>query len=247
MEASRILPQAATSAGAGLARDGVRIPHSTARRVIARRLSESKREIPHFYLTLDCEIDKLLAIRSEINALQGSALKVSVNDLIIKAAAIALGRVPQANASWTEDAVVQFVDIDISVAVATDSGLITPIIRGADKKSVGAISTEMKSLAQRARENKLAPHEFQGGSFSISNLGMLGVKSFSAIINPPQSCILAVGAAEKRPVCRGDSVVAATVITTTLSVDHRAVDGATGARLLKEVKSALENPLGLLV
>ncbi len=247
IETTKIAPQAAQDARAEAARDGVTIPHSTARRVIARRLSEAKRTIPHFYLSADCEIDKLLAVRSEINALEGSASKVSINDLIIKAAAIALRRVPQANASWTDDAVIQFKDVDISVAVATDNGLITPIIRGADKKSVGAISTEMKSLVERARENRLAPHEFQGGSFSISNLGMFGVGSFSAIINPPQSCILAVGVAEKRPICRGDNIVAATMLTATLSVDHRSVDGAIGASLLQEVKRALENPFCLLV
>ena len=247
MGAPKSSPQAATEARADLARDSVTIPHSTARRVIAKRLSESKRTVPHFYLEADCEIDNLLALRSEINALEGSGPKVSVNDLIIKAAAIALRRVPQANASWTDDAVIQFADVDISVAVATDNGLITPIIRDADNKSVRAISIEMRSLAERARDNRLAPHEYQGGSFSISNLGMFGVKSFSAIINPPQSCILAVGLAEKRPICRGDSIVAATMLTATLSVDHRSVDGAIGARLLKEVKSALENPICLLV
>ena len=243
IETMKITPDARAEA----ARDGITIPHSTARRVIARRLSEAKRTIPHFYLSADCEIDDLLAVRSEINALEGSAPKVSINDLIIKAAAIALCRVPQANASWTDDAVIQFKDVDISVAVATDNGLITPIIRGADKKSVGAISAEMKSLAERARENRLTPHEFQGGSFSISNLGMFGVRSFSAIINPPQSCILAVGVAEKRPICRGDNIVAATMLTATLSVDHRSVDGAIGARLLQEVKHALEHPFCLLV
>ena len=168
MGAPKSSPQAATEARADLARDSVTIPHSTARRVIAKRLSESKRTVPHFYLEADCEIDNLLALRSEINALEGSGPKVSVNDLIIKAAAIALRRVPQANASWTDDAVIQFADVDISVAVATDNGLITPIIRDADNKSVRAISIEMRSLAERARDNRLAPHEYQGGSFSIS-------------------------------------------------------------------------------
>lgn len=222
------------------------IPHSSMRRVIAQRLSESKQQVPHFYLSVDCQLDVLLDLRQKVNAAL-SDVKLSVNDFIVKAVAQALKKVPAANASWTETAVRQFKTVDISVAVATPAGLITPIVRNADQKSIGAISTEVKDLADRARQGKLKPHEYQGGGFSISNLGMYGVQSFAAIINPPQACILAVGAGEKRAVVRGEEIVAATVMTTTLSVDHRVVDGAVGAEFLAQFKHLIENPLNLLV
>lgn len=220
-------------------------PNGNVRKVIAKRLLESKQTVPHFYLSVECRIDKLLGLRSEINA-AGDA-KVSVNDLVIKAAAAALKKVPAANASWTDDAIMLYDNADISVAVATPTGLITPIIKAAEGKSVTQISREMKDLAARARENKLRPEEFQGGTFSISNLGMYGISHFSAIINPPQSCILAVGAGEKKPVVEGNNIVVGTVMTVTLSVDHRSVDGAVGAEYLQAFKGFIENPVTFLV
>ncbi|RWB68827.1 pyruvate dehydrogenase complex dihydrolipoamide acetyltransferase [Mesorhizobium sp.] len=223
------------------------IPHSSMRRTIARRLVEAKTTVPHFYLNLDCDIDALLALRSRINETREAVERISVNDFVIKAAAVALRKVPDANAIWTDQAMLRLSDIDISVAVATDGGLITPIIRKADEKSLGRISAEMKSLASRARESRLKPEEFQGGGFSISNLGMYGIKSFSAIVNPPQGAILAVGAGERRPVERNGELAFATLMTLTLSIDHRAVDGALGARLLGAIKAAIEEPMSLLV
>lgn len=222
-------------------------PITNMRRVIARRLVEAKTTIPHFYLSVDCEIDALLALRAQINEGRDKAERISVNDLVIKAAARALRRVPEANVIWNGDEILQLADVDISVAVSTDAGLITPILRGADRMSLGTLSSEMKSLAERARENRLRPEEFQGGGFSISNLGMYGVKTFSAIINPPQSCILAVGAAERRPVGRGDQIVLADVMNVTLSVDHRSVDGVLGARLLAAFKEGIEAPMQLML
>lgn len=219
-------------------------PNSNVRKVIARRLLESKQTVPHFYLTVDCRIDKLLGLRAELNA--GGDVKVSVNDLVIKATAAALKKVPAANASWTDDAILLYENVDISVAVATPNGLITPIIKTADKKGVAEVSREMKDLAARARDNKLRPEEFQGGGFSISNLGMYGISHFAAIINPPQACILAVGAGEKKPVVEGDNIVVGTVMSATLSVDHRAVDGAVGAEFLQAFKELIENPLRIL-
>jgi pyruvate dehydrogenase E2 component (dihydrolipoamide acetyltransferase) len=224
-----------------------RLPHSAMRRIIARRLLESKQTVPHFYLSVECEIDRLLALRAELNAVAADDYKLSVNDLVIKAAAKALRIVPEANAMWTEDAILRFDDVDVAVAVATDGGLITPVLRRADEKSLGTLSNEIKELAGRARANKLKPDEYQGGGFTVSNLGMYGVVSFAAIINPPQSCILAVGAGKRRAVVReDDTIVAATVMNCTLSVDHRSVDGAIGARYLSAFKDLIEQPLRLL-
>ena len=226
------------------------IPNSKMRKVIAKRLSESKREVPHFYLNVDCDIDALLALRKELNTQSPEgegAYKLSVNDFIIKASALALRDVPAANTRWTEEAIHQYNDVDISVAVATPGGLITPIVRNADAKGLATLSDEIKKLAARAREGKLQPHEYQGGGFSISNLGMFGIKQFSAIVNPPQSCILAVGAGEQRPVVRDGELGVATVMSCTLSVDHRTVDGAVGAQFLQAIKKHLENPLAMLL
>lgn len=214
---------------------------------LARRLLEAKTTVPHFYLNVDCEIDALLALRSQINEKREGSARISVNDFVIKASAAALRRVPDANVIWTDEALLKLKDVDIAVAVATEGGLITPIIRSADQMSLGAISAQMKSLAARARENRLKPEEFQGGGFSISNLGMYGVKSFSAIINPPQSAILAVGAGERRPIERNGELAFATMMSVTLSVDHRAVDGALGAQLLAAFKAGIEDPMSLLV
>jgi pyruvate dehydrogenase E2 component (dihydrolipoamide acetyltransferase) len=217
------------------------------RRAIARRLTESKQTIPHFYLSLDCELDALLEMRTKLNAREGADYKLSVNDFVIKATALGLRKVPGCNASWGGDRIFQYKDIDISVAVAIEGGLITPIIRRADQKGLSTISAEMKDLARRAKDGKLKPEEFQGGGFSISNLGMYGIKEFQAVINPPQSCILAVGAGEQRPVVKGGEIKVATVMTCTLSVDHRAVDGALGAQFLAEFKKLIEDPLALLL
>lgn len=227
------------------------IAHSSMRKVIARRLQSAKQTIPHFYLTMDIELDALLKLRADLNAQSpkegAGAFKLSVNDLIIKACAVALRRVPAANASFTDDAMIRYHDVDISVAVAIPDGLITPIIRKADQKGLAAISNEMKDLAARAKAGKLKPEEFQGGSFSISNLGMYGITSFSAIINPPQGAIIAIGAGEKRPVVRGAELAIATVMTVTLSCDHRVVDGATGAEFLAALKGLIEAPLSLML
>jgi pyruvate dehydrogenase E2 component (dihydrolipoamide acetyltransferase) len=223
------------------------IPHTNMRRTIARRLLESKNTVPHFYLEADCDIESLLELRAQINEGREKQHRISVNDFILKAVAFALVKVPDVNVIWTENATLCLNTVDISVAVATEGGLITPVLRNADQKSLGALSSEMKALAAKAREGKLKPEEYQGGGFSVSNLGMFGVKSFSAIINPPQSCILAVGAAERRPIGREDQVVLAPVMTVTLSVDHRSVDGAAGATWLAAFRDALENPMVLLV
>ena len=216
------------------------------RQVIANRLQESKQTVPHFYLSVDCEIDNLLNLRKQVNE-DATDYKVSVNDFVIRACAKALREVPAANTSWAGDGILHYTDVDVSVAVASDNGLITPIIKNADEKSLASISNEMKDLAGRAREGKLKPHEFQGGGFTVSNLGMFGIKSFSAIINPPQSCILAVGAGEQRAVIKDGQVKAATVMTVTLSVDHRSVDGAVGAEFLASFKKLIENPAKILV
>jgi len=223
-------------------------PNSQMRKVIGRRLAESKQTVPHFYLTIDCALDPLLDLRARLNekAPEGT-WKLSVNDLIIKAAAVALRRVPAANAVWTDEAILKLETVDISVAVATDRGLITPIIRDADIKGLSTIATEMKDLAARARAGTLKPEEFQGGGFSISNLGMYGIREFSAIINPPQSCILAVGQGEQRPVVREGALTVATMMSCTLSVDHRSVDGAVGAEYMAAFKTLIEDPLGMLV
>ena len=219
---------------------------STMRRVIAERMTESKTTVPHFYLSVDCEVDELLTVRREINKRIEPA-KISVNDIVIRACALALREVPAANVSWAgEGSMTQHRAADISVAVAIPGGLVTPIVRNADAKGLVEIASEMKELAARAREGKLMPEEYQGGSFSISNLGMFGVKSFDAVINPPQACILAVGAAEARPVVRDGAIVPATVMTCTLSVDHRVVDGAIGAELLRAIKRNIEYPPAML-
>jgi pyruvate dehydrogenase E2 component (dihydrolipoamide acetyltransferase) len=221
-----------------------RVPLDAMRRTIARRLVEAKQTVPHFYLTSDVDISRLLALREEAN----SVVKLSINDFIIKGLALALQRVPAANAVWADDAILRFRQSDVGVAVAIEGGLFTPVIRNAETKSLSAISAEMKDLAARARERKLLPHEYQGGSTSVSNLGMYGVREFSAIINPPQSTMLAVGAGQRRPVEGPDGGLRfATLMTVTLSCDHRVVDGALGAQLLAAFKAAIENPITLFV
>jgi pyruvate dehydrogenase E2 component (dihydrolipoamide acetyltransferase) len=227
------------------------IPHTTIRKTIARRLQESKQFVPHFYLTVDCELDRLLALREDANAGSAkegpNAYKLSVNDFMIKAYAIALKQVPKANASWSDEGIKQYKTSDISVAVAIPNGLVTPIIRNAESKSLTQISAEMKELAGRAKAGKLKPEDYTGGSGSLSNLGMFGVKSFSAIINPPQATILAVGAGEQRAVVKNGQLAVATVMSATLAVDHRAVDGALGAELLAAFKRLVEAPAAMLV
>jgi pyruvate dehydrogenase E2 component (dihydrolipoamide acetyltransferase) len=227
------------------------VPNSSMRKVIARRLSESKQTVPHFYVTMDIEIDALLKLRADLNARAPKegpgAFKLSVNDLVIKAVARVLRQYPNVNATWTDDAIIQYHDVDISVAVSIPDGLITPIIRKADQKGLAAISGEMKDLAARAKSGKLKPEEFQGGGFSISNMGMFGVKDFSAIINPPQAGILAVSAGEQRPVVKNGALAIATVMTCTLSVDHRVVDGALAAEFIAAFKKVVEDPLSLML
>jgi pyruvate dehydrogenase E2 component (dihydrolipoamide acetyltransferase) len=228
----------------------VEIPLDGMRKTIARRLTESKQTVPHFYLTIDCEIDELLATRKRLNAKladRPDGVKISVNDFIIKASALALIQVPEANASWTDTAIRQYSRADVSVAVAVDGGLITPIIRNAETKGLAAISKEMTDLAARARDRKLKPEEYQGGTFSISNLGMFGIREFSAVINPPQGAILAIGAGAQRPVVKDGALSIATVMTCTMSCDHRVVDGATGARFLQAFKSYIDEPLVMLL
>jgi len=221
---------------------------STMRKTIARRLTESKQSVPHFYLTVECDLDKLLAVRRDVNiGLEARGQKVSVNDFIIKAAARALKAVPAANVQFGGDTMRWFERADISVAVAIDGGLITPVVRGACEKSLSEIADEVKDLARRAKDGKLAPEEYTGGTFSISNLGMFGIKEFSAVINPPEAAILAVGAGEQRPVVKDGELTVATMMSVTMSCDHRAIDGAVGAEFLKAFKGFLENPLTMLV
>ena len=225
-----------------------RIPHTAVRKVIARRMLESKQTVPHFYLTVEFEIDALLAARAAINEVaRKKDARVSVNDMVIKACAKALRDHPDCNASWTEDEMVQYGAVDISVAVATDRGLITPIVRNADMKGVAQISIEMKDLATRAKDGKLKLDEFQGGGFTISNLGMFGVKEFAAIINPPQAMILAVGVGEERVVARKGQMVIRNMMSCTLAVDHRVVDGAMGAQFLQTLRAYIEQPAAMLV
>jgi pyruvate dehydrogenase E2 component (dihydrolipoamide acetyltransferase) len=221
-------------------------PANNMRKVIAQRLTESKQTVPHFYLTVDCEIDTLLALRKDLNA-RSDDYKISVNDLIIKASGVALRKVPAANASWTGDGIKRYHSADISVAVAIEGGLITPVVRDAGGKGLETISNEMRDLAARARDGKLMPEEYQGGTFSISNLGMFGIKQFDAVINPPQGAIMAVGAGEPRPVVRNGALAVATVMSVTLSVDHRVVDGAVGAELLAAFKMLIEDPMTMLL
>ncbi len=219
------------------------VPITNMRRVIARRMTESVLSAPHFFLTVDCEIDALLRMRQEINA--AADLKLSVNDFVIRAAALTMQKVPQVNASWSEEAILQWQSVDIAVAVAIEDGLITPIVKGAEKKGLAQISAEMRDMGARARQGKLKLTEFQGGTFSISNLGMFGIKDFTAVINPPHSAILAVGAGEPRPVIKNGELKGATIMSCTLACDHRTLDGATGARWVQEFKKIIEAP-GLL-
>ncbi len=225
------------------------IPHDSMRKTIARRLTSAKTLIPHFYLTIDCRIDNLMAMRAQLNAQspKENGFKLSVNDFVVKASALALMRVPEVNASWTDNAMLRHKHADVGVAVALDFGLITPIVFRAEEKGLASISNEVKSLAERARNKKLKPQEFEGGTFAISNLGMFGIKNFTAVINPPQSAILAVGAGEKRPVIEGDKIEIATIMTVTLSCDHRVIDGATGARFLQVFKQFIEEPASMLL
>jgi pyruvate dehydrogenase E2 component (dihydrolipoamide acetyltransferase) len=229
------------------------VPHDGMRRTIAQRLTASVQTIPHFYLTIDCDIGKLVAAREEINVSAPKdkdgkpSYKLSVNDFVIKALALALQRVPDANVSWTEAGMLKHKHSDVGVAVALPAGLITPIIRNAETKSLSAISNEMKDLAARARARKLKPQEYQGGTSSVSNLGMYGIKDFTAVINPPQSTILAVGTGEERAVVRNGKIEAAQIMSVTMSCDHRSVDGALGAQLIGAVKALIENPVMMLV
>ncbi len=232
------------------------VPHDGMRKTIARRLVESKQTVPHFYLTIDCELDALLALRSQINAAapmiktekgEVPAYKLSVNDLVIKAVALALRDIPEANVSWTEGGMVKHKRADVGVAVSIPGGLITPIVRQSESKTLSAISNEMKDLAKRARDRKLKPEEYQGGSTSVSNLGMFGVKDFAAIINPPHATIFAIGAGEQRAVVKNGEIKVATVMSVTLSTDHRAVDGALAAELAQAFRRHIENPMGMLV
>ncbi len=228
------------------------IPHdvvklSSMRKVIARRLAESKQQVPHIYLTVDIRLDPLLALREQLNkSLAAREIKLSVNDMLIKALAVALMEVPACNVMLAGNQLVTFARADISVAVSIPGGLITPVVTGADGKALSAIATEFKDLASRARDGKLKPEEFQGGTASISNMGMYGIKQFDAVINPPQGMIMAVGAGEKRPWVEGDELVVATVMSATGSFDHRAIDGADGAKLMKAFKRLVENPLGMV-
>ncbi|MEC8712719.1 MAG: 2-oxo acid dehydrogenase subunit E2, partial [Pseudomonadota bacterium] len=222
-------------------------PNSQMRRIIASRLQESKQTAPHFYLTVDCEIDALLAARRQMNDQAPEGVKISVNDLVIRAAAMALIKVPKANASWEGENTRLFTHADIAMAVAVDGGLVTPVIWAAEKKGLAEIASVSRDLATRARDAKLAPEEFTGGSFTISNLGMYGVREFAAVINPPQGAILAVGAGEQRPVVKDGQLAVATVMTVTLSADHRVVDGAVGAEWLQAFKGYVESPVTMLL
>jgi len=229
------------------------VPHDNMRKTIARRLTESKQNVPHFYVTVDCELDALLALREQINGAAPKdadgkpGYKVSVNDMVIKAMALALKKVPGANASWTDGGMLVHKVVDVGVAVSIPGGLITPVVRNAETKSLSTISNEMKDLAKRARERKLKPEEYQGGTTSVSNLGMFGVKDFAAIINPPHATILAVGAGIQQPVVRNGEIKIATIMSVTLSTDHRVVDGALGAELLQAFKGYIEKPMAMLV
>jgi len=240
-------PQAAAPGGGG-AFD--LIPHSGMRKTIARRLSEAKQQIPHFYLSIDCRVDELLSVRERLNArtaLAHSPFKLSVNDFVVATAARVLRLVPEVNCAWTDQGIQRFKDVDLSVAVSTDNGLITPIVRSADRKGLAELSSAIRALADKARAGRLAPSEYQGGSFTISNLGMFGVREFAAIINPPQAAILAVGAIEKRAVVDADRVIPGQVMTLTLSADHRVIDGAVAARFLAQLRELIEDPINLLV
>lgn len=229
------------------------VKNSNVRKVIAARLLESKQNVPHFYLSCELNIDKLLEVRAAFNEAATvdengkPAYKISVNDMIIKATAKALAQVPEANSSWSDEAIMIYNNVDISIAVAIDGGLITPIVKNADQKTIPAISKEVKQLAKKAREGKLQPEEFQGGSFSISNLGMFGIDNFSAIVNPPQSCILAVSRGVEKPIVANGQITTANMMNVTLSSDHRSVDGAVGAEFLKALRKYIENPISMLI
>jgi len=228
------------------------VKHDNMRKTIAKRLTEAKQTIPHFYVSVDCELDALLALRGQLNGSAPQkngkpAYKLSVNDMIIKALALALRDVPDANVSWTDEAMVKHKHADVGVAVSIPGGLITPIIRRAEEKSLSTISNEMKDMGKRAKERKLKPEEYQGGTTAVSNMGMMGVKSFSAVVNPPHATILAIGAGEKRAVVKDGAVAIVEAMTVTLSTDHRCVDGALGAELLGAFKGYIENPMSMLV
>ncbi|HBM14204.1 MAG TPA: pyruvate dehydrogenase complex dihydrolipoamide acetyltransferase, partial [Rhodospirillaceae bacterium] len=223
------------------------VPHSNMRKTIAKRLTESARDIPHFTLQVDVEIDKLLAMRKQLNERDGADYKISVNDFVIKATALALTRVPDCNVAYTDSAILKFKKVDMAMAVAIDGGLITPIIKDCASKGLATISKEAKALAAKARDGKLSPEEYQGGTFTISNLGMFGVKTFTSIINPPQGGILSVGAGEQRPVVKDGALGMATVMSLSLAVDHRCIDGASGAALVKELKALIEDPIALML
>ena len=235
-------PEAPAAPGSGV----VAVPNTGMRKTIARRLAESKQTVPHFYLTVDCDIDALLKTRQELNA-RSDAYRLSVNDFVVKAAALALRKTPEANASWTDAATLRYERVDIAVAVAVEGGLVTPVVRDADNKGLAEISAEMADFAARARDGKLKPEEYRGGGFSVSNLGMYGVREFAAVINPPQAGILAVGAGEKRPAVRDGALAIATMMSCTLSGDHRVIDGAIGARFLAAFKGLVEDPLTMLL
>ncbi len=247
--ASKISPLSADEKVNAFGQIYTEIPNNTIKKITAKRLLESKTTVPHFYLTIDCQIDELLKVRETLNKAAGkdAAYKLSVNDFVVKACAMALKAYPAANVSWTEAATLQFKHADISVAVATPNGLITPIVKQAENKGLAAISGEIKDLAKRARDGKLKPEEFQGGSFTVSNLGMFGISNFQAIINPPQSCILAVGAGQERPYVENGQVKIGNFMSCTLSTDHRTVDGAVGAEFLQYVKRYIENPATMLL
>ncbi|MBD8555671.1 pyruvate dehydrogenase complex dihydrolipoamide acetyltransferase [Rhizobium sp. CFBP 8762] len=255
-------PAAPASAPKGMSEDAVLklfaegsyelVPHDGMRKTIAKRLQESKQTIPHFYVTVDCELDALMALRAQLNSAAPqkdgkAAYKLSVNDLVIKALALSLRDVPDANVSWTDNNMVKHKHADVGVAVSIPGGLITPIVRQAELKSLSAISNEMKDLGKRAKERKLKPEEYQGGTTAVSNMGMMGVKNFAAVVNPPHATILAVGAGEQRVIARNGEMVIATVMSVTLSTDHRCVDGALGAELIGAFKRYIENPMGMLV
>ncbi|TAU83470.1 pyruvate dehydrogenase complex dihydrolipoamide acetyltransferase (plasmid) [Rhizobium leguminosarum] len=228
------------------------VPHDGMRKTIARRLVESKQTIPHFYVSVDCELDALLALRAQLNDAaprkdSAPAYKLSVNDMVIKAMALALRDVPDANVSWTDSNMIKHKHADVGVAVSIPGGLITPIIRKAEQKTLSVISNEMRDLGKRAKDRKLKPEEYQGGTSSVSNMGMMGVKNFAAVVNPPHATILAVGAGEQRVVVKKGEMAIATVMSVTLSTDHRCVDGALGAELLQAFKGYIENPMGMLV
>ena len=240
-------PTMATSGTAVSAQSERFEPHTAMRRVIAERLQYSKQNAPHFYLTVECEIDYLLEARKALNDAAPEGVKISVNDMVVKAAAAALVAVPEVNGYFEEAGCRYFSDADICIAVAVEGGLVTPVIRAANQLGLSAIANASADLAKRARDNQLDPAEYTGGTFTISNLGMFGIREFSAVINPPQAAILAVGAGEKRPVVRGDALAIATVMSVTLSADHRIVDGAVGAKWLQAFKQAIENPVTMLL